>query len=153
MQTDHQTLATHPSNTDFKALAQETGPCLSVYFPTSPAPQTSFRAALQKADERLSALKLSTAERDQFLNPLRELLDTDLPQDDGTASIGIFRSLRGIWNFRLPYKVPDSVVLGNWFDVVPLVKAVSDKDQFYLLALSQKHTRLIRCTLTTSEEV
>jgi hypothetical protein len=49
--------------------------------------------------------------------------------------------------------VHQSAILGDWFEVLPLINTVSNEQQFYILALSQKHSRLIRCTLTSSEEV
>jgi len=78
---------------------------------------------------------------------------TEMARDDGAMSVGIFRSLGGLWHFRLPYEVPDAALLGNYFEVLPLVKMVSEEQEFYLLALSQKHCRLLHCTLTSSEEI
>jgi hypothetical protein len=154
MPAENETVSTHILKAHFKTLAQEIGPCLSIFFPTTADqwPQ-SVRAALKTAEEQFSELHPSKSERDEFFKPVRQIVDTEMVRDDGTKSVGIFRSLGGLWHFRLPYQVVDAAVLGNYFEVLPLVKMVSDEQEFYLLALSQKHSRLIHCTLTSSEEM
>lgn len=155
MQFQHPTLAVTPKRDDLKVLAQQTGPCLSVFLSNvarvgnGPDPAS---AALANAQQQINRLDLSQTERDAFLNPVRELIESDTRQGNPEPT-AVFRSPTEVWHFRLPYRVSDSVTLGDRFEVRPLVKVLTEEQEFYILALSQKHCRLIHCTLADSEEV
>jgi hypothetical protein len=141
---------------DFKTLAQETSPCLSIFVSSAVAPDqrgNSLRASLKTAEERFQEMHPSKSEHDEFFRPVRELLAAQTAPKDGTHSVAIFRSVDGLWHFTLPYEVSDAAILGNYFVVLPLVKTFCDEHEFYLLGLSQKHSRLLHCTLTSAEEI
>ncbi len=45
------------------------------------------------------------------------------------------------------------MTVANHFYVKPLIQALQSERVFYVLALSQKHIRLLQCTEDSSEEV
>jgi len=151
----HVALASPPKREDFKVLAQQTGPCLSLISSGVPPEQRAqrTRALLREAEERLESLSLySREERSEFLQPLRDRLTSELDTSVPGSSV-CYRTLAGLWSFQVPYALPETIRLGNYCDVLPLIPALSISTEFYILALSQKHTRVLRCTLTSSEEV
>jgi hypothetical protein len=151
-----ETLATTPTRTDLKTLAKESGPCLSIFVTKTPRVGKGpdpVKSALAAAEDQIAPLNLQRADRDAFLAPVRQLLEYDFSHSNGDSATALFRSTTDIHHFRLPYRVPDSVKLGNRFEVRPLIRALSEEQEFYILALSQKHCRLIHCTLSDSDEV
>jgi hypothetical protein len=67
--------------------------------------------------------------------------------------LALYRSGESTWRFLTPYAVGEAICISDHFHVTPLLKAAQMDQQFYILALSQNRVRLIRCTLTSSEEV
>ncbi len=68
-------------------------------------------------------------------------------------SVALFRSrdvFRMAW---LEEIVPSRAVLGPHFYVRPLLPELTREKAFYILALSQKNVRLLRCTYRMSEEI
>jgi hypothetical protein len=55
--------------------------------------------------------------------------------------------------FDLSDPVAESVTVTNHFYIKPLIPALQAERPFYVLALSQKHIRLLHCTEHSSEEV
>ncbi|MDO8472196.1 MAG: hypothetical protein Q7T05_00060 [Dehalococcoidia bacterium] len=48
--------------------------------------------------------------------------------------------------YRLPFKIPETVLTSERFHITPLVKLFSSDRMFYVLALSQNSIRLIQCS-------
>src|SRR5581483_9384809 len=88
-----------------------------------------------------------------FLDPVLGSAESDVHESLERGALAIYRSLNGLWHFRLPSAETDRVVFGDRFYVMPLVKFLSEDNEFYLLALSQKNARLLRCTHSTSEQM
>ncbi len=160
MRTDNPVSTPLPNRADLKALAQATCPCLSIFLPvhttgTNRRPDYSrLHSAIRAAEDKLGALALSPEEVEAFLDPIRKIAESDVHQGNGeTQALAIFRTPERIWHYRLPLPVPETTVLANRFYIKPLLKTRSEELDFYLLALSQKHTRLNHCTAATSEEV
>ena len=138
--------------TSFKTLAElkpilsSGGPCLSVYMPLS---------------LKQNALRWKELVRTLDEEPIgRELLDSISSwdavapeQEPQGKSIAVFRSPETFSISWLSDAVDERAVAGPHFYIRPLLKQVTKPDTFYLLALSQKNVRLLRCTATTSEEV
>ncbi len=68
-------------------------------------------------------------------------------------SIAVFRSPDTYRLALLDAEVAERAVLGPHFYVRPLLGELVKDRTFYLLALSQKNTRLLRCTMHSSEEI
>ena len=142
---------------DLKQMLTGTGPCLSVYMPLSSAPaqqalktdalawkqmQADLRDRLGEGGDGMQLLD-SVADFGSFFDEQQRL----------AKAIVLFRSAE---LFRVGYlqeSVPARAEIGPQFLVRPLLPHLEKGSAFYLLALSQNDVRLLRCTLTGSEEV
>jgi Bacterial archaeo-eukaryotic release factor family 3 len=68
-------------------------------------------------------------------------------------SIAVFRSPDFFYVTSLEEPVKSRAVIGPHFNVRPLLPELTRDGMFYILALSQKDVRLLRCTSSSSEEV
>jgi hypothetical protein len=153
---------------DLKSLlAAGAGPCLSVYMSLSNA-STAGRNPNAKENELRWRECLQTAESQasQFGEAGKRLIDSvqnfesvfpdnngEQPRLHGGKSIALFRSAEVSQIVELDGEVTERAVLGRTFYIRPLVKELVRTRNFYLLALSQKNTRLLHCTTHTSEEL
>lgn len=127
-------------------------PCVSIFVPThktgSEAQQANIRLKnlLREAESKLSDLELKPQEIKKLLKPAQQFVGDSLfwqHQQNGLAifiSPGLFRF------FKLPIEVRERTTVGQRFFIKPLLGMLSMGDRFYVLALSQKHFRLLQCT-------
>jgi hypothetical protein len=136
------------STKDLKPILGSNGPCISIYLPVG----ENAKANELEWRELLRQIEPKAPERD-FLEPLTDF-EAVLPEGPRQGqAIGVFRSadlFRTVW---LDKRVPAHAVVGPHFYVRPLLPEVTRHKTFYILALSQKNVRLLRCTTHSSEEV
>lgn len=150
---------------DLRTLLSTTGPCLSVYMPLSTDSTVGKNPNAKQNDLRWREV-LSTVEEKaaQFGEAGRELLDsvrswdsiapdTENERPFEGSSVAVFRSADLFQIAVLDKEVPERAVLSPHFYVRPMLAELVRDRSFYLLALSQKNTRLLLCTMHTSEEV
>ncbi|MDQ2946011.1 MAG: hypothetical protein M3Y27_08730 [Acidobacteriota bacterium] len=144
---------------EIKGLASTAGPCLSILLPLDTAPDKSAQNAIRikhaiKTAQSLLAQKTVDAEHTRLmLTAIEELAQETNEWSDGHTGLAIFRSPDVFEAFRVPRELPESVSVGNHFNIVPLLPMLNADQAFYILALSQRHIRLLRCTGHSSEEV
>jgi hypothetical protein len=138
------------------------GPCVSIFLPTFRAGgervQNPIRLknVVRGLTERLETdWGMRSPEADEFLAPVRQLLDDNsfwLHQSDGLA---LFRSPDLFRTFQLPIKMNELAVVEKRFHLKPLLPLLSgDGDgHFYILALSQKSVRLLSGSRFRIEEI
>ena len=141
---------------ELKELAAVQGPCITVIASLHPEDKRHGRLRLKKAneetDEKLAAHGVDLETRRALLEPLRGL-DEELETGNEGASAVILRS-RDVFRYHIvPQQLEDSVTVAQHFYLIPLLDIIWESRPFYVLALSQKHIRLVRCTNTSSEEV
>lgn len=110
-----------------------------------------LRNLIARADERLAKNWRST-ERAALLASARSLVDDDFfwrRQEEGLA---IFIAPEFSRIHKLPATVPEQVVVGDHFQILPLLPML-DGGQFWLLSLSAARTRLYQGTRHTFAEV
>ncbi|HEY3456931.1 MAG TPA: hypothetical protein VGK64_20300 [Bryobacteraceae bacterium] len=147
---------------DLKTLLSAAGPCLSVYMPLS----TASAAGMNPKENGLrweQGIRTLKERAEQFGPAGRELVDSvsnwDAIAPDQTgkpgpsAAIAVFRSADLFQIVLLDEEVAARAVLGPRFYIRPLLPELAKARRFYLLALSQKNVRLLRCTTRSSEEV
>lgn len=148
------------SRAELEALmARREGLCASIYAPMVKAgPETQqnpirFKNLLRRAQDGLEERGWSPKDAERFLQPAAELLH-DSPfwqhQDDGLAVFlaeGFFR------HHLLPLEVRELAVIEDRFHLKPLLPLLSGDGRFYVLALSQKHVRLLEATRHSVREV
>jgi hypothetical protein len=145
---------------DVRNLLGQGGPCISIYMPLNAADNARARQNELHWKECLrslehSATSLGSLERD-LLQSLRNW-DTTVPEafDNGSkrGSVAAFRSPSVFHVVLLDGEVREHAVWGPEFYIRPLLAEITRDRTFYLLALSQKNTRLLLCTHHSSEEI
>ena len=162
MQANKVTEITQLSLNEIKALASATGPCISILMPLNTAPDPSAQSAqngirVKHAIETAkSLLAEKTVDADQsrlMLTAVQDLAQQEREWPGGYKGLAIFRSPEVLQAFRIPRELPESVSVGDRFNIVPLLPLLDADPTFYILALSQRHIRLLRCTGHSSDEV
>lgn len=143
---------------DIKALAMETGPCLSLFASWQKSGntrelQTRWKGLIRQAGQRMEEQGVNAEARRSLLDSLEGVLDTEDLTSEAGQGIAVFRSPNVTRVVRLPNAVEDSIVVADHFSIRRLLPVLDADRYFYILALSQKHMRLLRCTGHSSEEV
>ncbi len=138
-------------------VEQPQGLCVSIYMPTYQAGDIQqnpirFKNVIRKAEELLVENGLSQTEALKFLEPAREIDTSDFweNQNEGLAFFlteGVFRY------YRLPLNFQELVVVTDRFHLKPLLPLLTNDGQFYVLALSKNHVKLLECTRYTVTEI
>lgn len=148
------------SRAELEALmAHREGLCVSIYAPMVKAGAETqqnpirFKNLLRQAQTGLEERGWSAKDAEAFLRPAAELLH-DTPfwqhQEDGLAVFvaeGFFR------RYRLPLEMRELAVVEDRFHLKPLLPLLSGDGRFYVLALAQKHVRLLEATRHSVREV
>jgi len=143
---------------DLKDLVSVQAPCLTITIPIQPAENTSrfdyqrLKSAAQSAEPILASRGLSPREIREFLDPMTQI-DGD-SWGSGFGSLVVFRAPELFRYFAVRTELKDAAVVADHFQVLPFLPALQNEHKhFYIMALSQHHVRLIRCTDHSSEEV
>jgi hypothetical protein len=142
---------------DLKPILSAEGPCLTLYMPvteaaanqSSKANELEWRELVRQIEQKLRDVG---PKKRELLEPLS---DWEVFLAGGSVhgrSIGVFRSaelLRLAW---LDERVVSRAVVGPHFFIRPMLLELTRPKTFYILALSQKNVRLLRCTMRSSEE-
>jgi hypothetical protein len=141
---------------DLRGLAGAEGTCLSAAFRISEPAQAraqlnSHLDSMQHEMRRHFFGRASEAEKklDEFLDPVREVVKSDQTWGRGVA---FYRSAGFFQHFHLNRLSTDFVTVGDRFELRPLLSVMARNQSFYVLALSQKHTRLLRFANHRAEE-
>ena len=138
-------------------LAQmATSPCLSIYLSAYSPENDSIpfgvqlQSALQRATEKLGSTPAGG--EDLPLEQLRQFAkERRWEKERGGLTIFCARNLIRV--FRTSHVVSESVHVGNDFHITPLLSALTKHPQFVILALSENHVRLLRCSNLEAVEV
>lgn len=136
------TIEVTPSKKLIQEMAKQTGPCLSVFFHLGDA----ITSRKLRIDALLHAAPASLAA------PVRKKIEERIDVA-ASGAIAVYAAGDKLWAFEVSGTGPDFAENGNSFNVSPLVSELSQCHEFYMLAISQKHTRLLHCTLKESTEV
>lgn len=141
-----------------KPMLAAQAPCLSVYMTLSTAP--NHQGAKANSLQWRELVKSLGPKIEQHGSQGRDLLESvsDWEALSSSAepqgkSVAVFRSQDLFQLAWLPDAVPSRAIIGPHFYIRPLLPELVRDKTFYILALSQKNVRLLRCTARTSEEV
>lgn len=144
---------------DLKTFVTATGPCVSLYFADhDPGEKTRqdevrLRNALEGAESRLRELGFDKGAIAELLDPVRAIADEMGPWHMEGNAFAIFRSPDVFRVFRPMDKVDEISVVAEHFYILPILGMLDADRHWYVLALSQKNVRLLKCTAHSSEEV
>ena len=134
---------------DFRRLTEKrVGPCVTIYMPTfnhgagSQQNPLRLKNLLQKAETELSDGWLRPADARKLLDPARELTTDSLFWEQCDLGLAMFITSSDWTCFRLSREFEECMFVNRNFHVKPLVPLLSGAEQFSILALSQKNTRL-----------
>ncbi|HZQ53425.1 MAG TPA: hypothetical protein VFB14_14570 [Bryobacteraceae bacterium] len=143
---------------DLKPILATQGPCLSAYIPLSSAPLN--QALKANALEWKEVLRSLEPKIEQYGAEGRKLLEgiSDFNaiwpnQEPHGRSIGVLRSPDVFLVTWVEQVTRRRAVLGPRFYIRPLLPDVTRDPAFYLLALSKKNVRMLRCTSRTADEI
>jgi hypothetical protein len=143
---------------DLKPLLATPGPCLSLYLPLSTAPnQQGLKLNSLEWKELIASANAKAGGQADKVEPLLRSVENIEELTEGAPgwakSIAILRSEDMLKIVYLHEQVQARADVGPCFYVRPLLPELIKASVFYVLALSQKNVRLLRCTLDSSEEV
>jgi hypothetical protein len=134
-------------------LETSASPCVSVFTPINRAGKETqqnpvrLRNGLDEAQSRLTAAGMRRADACELLRPGRELqADASFWREQQGDGLALFLAPGMSRMFRLPIALPEMVVVGDRFHVRPLLTAVWPDHSYFVLALSQRDVRLLRCS-------
>jgi hypothetical protein len=112
-----------------------------------------WKNLVRQAEDRLTAAGRRPSEAQYLLRPAGELVD-DIPfWQNVTTGLAYFLSPEMTRSYRLPLTFGEQVVVADHFHVKPLIPLLTEDGRFFVLALSQKHVRLLQGTRHTIAEV
>jgi len=128
-----------------RKLAEAKGPCITIIQAVEKAAQ--LNDSLSQVEHALPA-----AEQETLMTPLREQVKR-LNTNGHTGSVVLLRSAELNEVMYTPEDLPAQTTVSDRFPLRALLPVFHDAHEFYLLALSQRRTRLLHCTGTSLEEV
>ena len=123
---------------------------VSIYMPTYPSGREMsqnpirFKVLLSKAADTLRERGMSSSDLSDLLTPAEELHDQPLFWKSQGHGLAVFVSRKGMHFWQLPFESEALCVVGKRFHITPLVDWLKADAAYYVLAVSQNRTRLLR---------
>ena len=146
------------SSQTLKGLASATGPCVSIFLPFGDGRNVAaeLKRAIHTVEDRLKD-KMDPEGARALLEPLREAAQSisigDHIDEHRGQTLVLLRSTDSMHVLWAAHSIPERVSVADYFEVRPLLASSPLDQPFYILALSQRQVRLLRCTKDKSEEV
>ncbi len=133
-----------------RELASAEPPCITVAVQPAGNARARLKDAMRQIEAELKAQDPSLNEK--VFAPFRSRME-ELDPELSKHSLIVLSSPSGHHLFESERAVPEVVTVSDVFHLRSLLPLLNDRADFYLLALSQKHTRLLHCTESESGEV
>lgn len=134
-----------------KTMVESAGPCVSIYsssFSVGNSPSlfiTHLQAALLAAQRQLESQRPDGRPLDLPFSSICDIVMRDY-QDRHRGSFAIFLSRDTVRIMWAACHLDDLMRIDDVFYIRPLISALAIVREFYILALSQKHVRFLKCT-------
>ncbi|MHA6668690.1 baeRF11 domain-containing protein [Homoserinimonas sp. A447] len=136
--------ATIPSTTQLTELTDHRDDAsVSIYLPSSPLPtenqamRLALKNAARQAGTRLESQQVDKVVIDRVLDLVSELDDDPEFWQNQAEGLGILVAPDALHAFRLLYRVPETVVVGDRFRVGPLLRSLGTANAGYVLAVTE----------------
>lgn len=135
---------------EFKELINhQSEPCISIYIPTHRAgvevnekqDAILFKNALQEAIKTLQDKGLPSQVIDSIVQPGFDLYKDESFWNNQLDGLAVFLADGFSKTFKLPFSVTEELLINKSFYISPLLPAITNNEQFYLLVLSKKDAR------------
>lgn len=113
----------------------------------------TLKNQLREAADELASAGLREREVQEFLAPVRELLEDSTYWRLQSRSLIVFLSEGFHQAIRLPIELPASLTVGENFNLLPLAPVLASDRKLYILALAQNSVRLFETTRNVIEEL
>jgi hypothetical protein len=160
MQTEKQAETRDLQIRELRELLASPGPCISIYLPIITSENNlrensvRFKHAIRRAEQLLEAKNIPTADRRALVEPIQDLANQFADHKNvESQGLAVFRSPSSFHHIHLPHASEEMVEVGRHFQIRPLLPQLMGDRSFYILALSQKNIRLLKCSDRHSEEV
>ena len=140
-------------------LSQTQGPCVSIFMPTHQTgseiqqDMTRFKNLLRQAEERLAARGMKEVEVREHMKPAWDMLETRLSWRHPNEGFAMFLSPGNTKSYHLPLRFEEQVIVGDKFNVTPLLRLFGCDGRFYLLTLNQDSIKLLEGTKYSVREL
>ena len=140
---------------DLRSLAEARGPCITAAIAIPDPLQLHARVQnlIRKIERHLKDAGVNSEEEFALVQPIRTLASAIEEEHDWSIGLILYRSPDLFRYFWLRDTIKDSVTVSQTFQIRPLLSLVSKEQKFYVLALSQKHTRLVMYTYQSRQEL
>ena len=139
-----------------KRILDTKGPCLSIYAPVAESPSDQGQFALRWKETLRDLERTQGEDRPEVRDLIRSVSDWEeiyKPDEARGQSVAVFRSAEVFERIWLDQRVDERAEIAPHFFIRPLLPLFARDRVFYILALSQKDVRLLRCTRTESGAV
>lgn len=140
-------------------LEQAAGPCISIYMAAHKGSgdraqdRLRLRHLLRQAENQLIAQGGRGPAITELMAPITGLLEDDLAWRHQTGGLALFLAPGVFKAYQAPFPFSESLTVADYFYLRPLLPLLSYTGTFFVLALSQNHARLLRCTAHDVQEV
>lgn len=145
---------------ELRALLERAGaPVVTLAHPTERAnvePEENavrLKRHRQVVHDKLSRLGRDPRDIDAWLRPVDDLLRDDEFWTHQLDGLVVYLWPDGQAIYRVPFAIDDHAEIDERPHLQPLLPALATEGHFYVLALSQQHVRLLRCTRTEVERI
>ncbi|HEX9844766.1 MAG TPA: hypothetical protein VGC20_18550 [bacterium] len=145
---------------DLQALWNESStPCVSIFLPThEKGPDTqvdpiALKNLARDAGRRLLAMELREVEARELLAPVEAMVTNQAFWKEQAPGLAVFRSPRLFRAFHLPHAPVERVVVTHRFHTRPLLPALANPVEAYVLAVSLNRVRLLRANAQALREL
>ena len=140
---------------DVKALAGAVGPCITLVVTISNPLElaTRLKSALFLVQKQLAERHTHAETVGGLLAPIKQLGPDAETAHAWANSLVAFRSPGAFQHHWMRERLNDVAVVGERFEIRPLLAAMAREQRFHLLAIGRHHVRLFRSTPHSAEEV
>jgi len=138
---------------DLKELATAKGPCITAVVPLpNPAEtKTRIKNAIRGIQRQLAERGTDPRTASDLIAPIEELAEDVAGSGTWAYALILFRS-NGLFQYYLLHgQFQEAQMVQERFQVRPLFRMLAHATRFHLLALSQRHVRLLHCTQSRAE--
>lgn len=135
----------------FAELANyQSDPCVSIFMPTHRTSEVVqnekqdpiiLKTQLQEAEKQLREQGMGKGEAAEFLQPGYDLLQHELFWNNQLEGLAIFIAKGFFKTLTLPLPIKEELVINSSFYISPLMPALTNDEQFYVLVFSKHISR------------
>jgi len=130
---------------DFNELLLITSPCISIFMPThrfghqvnEKQDSIVLKNHLQSLEKQLKEKPLGNREIEELLAPAYALYNDEAFWNNQKDGLAIYLAKDFIKTVQLPYAIEDALYLNDTFNIAPLIEAIANKENYYVLTLSK----------------